>query len=136
MLLVLNLPLIGIWVKLLTVPYRFLFPAIMGFMAIGIYSVDNREFDIYLTILFGLAGYVFKKLKVEVAPLILAVILGPLMEENMRRSLRLSSGDPSIFFSRPISAAFLIVTALLLFSMILPAIKKKREEVFKEESDD
>jgi TctA family transporter len=136
MLLVLNLPLIGIWVKLLTVPYRFLFPAIMGFMAIGIFSVDNREFDIYMTILFGLAGYVFKKLKVEVAPLILAVILGPMMEENMRRSLRLSGGDPSIFFTRPISAAFLIVTAVLLFSMILPAIKRKHEAVFKEENEE
>jgi putative tricarboxylic transport membrane protein len=135
-LLVLNLPLVGIWVKLLQVPYRFLFPAIMGFMAIGVYSVNSREFDIYLTIFFGFMGYVFKKLKVEAAPLILAVILGPMMEENLRRSLRLSGGDPTIFVSRPISAFFLIVTVLLLVSVILPAIRKKRDEALAEESDD
>jgi putative tricarboxylic transport membrane protein len=104
-------------------------------MAIGIYSVNNLELDIYLTIFFGLMGYVFRKLKVEVAPLILAVILGPLMEENLRRSLLLSGGDPTIFISRPISAAFLIATVLLLFSMILPAIRKRREEALQEESD-
>ncbi|MDA8123777.1 MAG: tripartite tricarboxylate transporter permease [Deltaproteobacteria bacterium] len=135
-LLILNLPLVGIWIKLLQVPYRFLFPAIMGFMAIGIYSVDTREFDIYLTIAFGIMGYAFKKLKVEVAPLILAVILGPMMEENLRRSLRLSGGDPTIFISRPISAFFLFVTVLFLISVILPVIRKKREESLAEESDD
>ena len=124
-LVILNLPLIGIWVKLLQVPYRFMFPAILVFMAIGIYSVNKLELDIYLTIFFGLVGYVFIKLKLEPAPMILALVLGPMMEENLRRSLLLSRGDPMIFITRPISAAFLISTALLLIFMILPAIKKR-----------
>ena len=124
-LVILNLPLIGIWVKLLKVPYRFMFPAILVFMAIGIYSVNKLELDIYLTIFFGLVGYVFIKLKLEPAPMILALVLGPMMEENLRRSLLLSRGDPMIFITRPISAAFLISTALLLIFMILPAIKKR-----------
>ena len=132
MLLVLNLPLIGIWVKLLMVPYRLLFPAIMVFMAIGVYSVNNNPLDIHLALLFGLLGYVFIKLKCEPAPLILAVVLGPLMEENLRRALLISRGDPSVFVTRPISAGFLIATFLLLAIMILPAIRKKREQVLEE----
>jgi TctA family transporter len=126
---VLNLPLIGLWVKLLTVPYRLLFPAIMVFMAIGVYSVNNNTLDIYMALLFGLLGYVFIKLKCEPAPLILAVVLGPLMEENLRRAMLISRGDPSVFWTRPISAGFLIATVLLLVVMILPALKKKREAV-------
>jgi putative tricarboxylic transport membrane protein len=129
MLLVLNLPLIGLWVKLLTVPYRLLFPAIMVFMAIGVYSVNNSTLDIHMALLFGLLGYVFIKLKCEPAPLILAVVLGPLMEENLRRAMLISRGDPSVFWTRPISAGFLIATVLLLLVMILPALKKKREAV-------
>jgi putative tricarboxylic transport membrane protein len=132
MLLVLNLPLIGLWVKLLSVPYRILFPAIMVFMAIGVYSVNNNPFDIHLALLFGVLGYVFIKLKCEPAPLILAVVLGPLMEENLRRALLTSRGDPAVFISRPISAGFLIGTVLLLLVMIVPAVRRKRAEVLDE----
>src|SRR6185503_19068975 len=128
MLLVLNLPLIGLWVKLLMVPYRLLFPAIMVFMAIGVYSVNNNPLDIHLALLFGVLGYVFVKLKCEPAPLILAFVLGPLMEENLRRALLISRGDPSVFFTRPISAGFLIATVVLLLILIVPAIRRKREE--------
>jgi len=132
MLVLLNLPMIGIWVKLLTVPYRFLFPAILCFMAIGVYSVNNLDLDIYMTIFFGLMGYVFMKLKCEPAPLILAFVLGPLMEENLRRALLISRGDATVFFTRPISAGFLIATAVLLVIMIAPNVRKKREEAYRE----
>jgi putative tricarboxylic transport membrane protein len=132
MLLVLNLPLIGLWVKLLTVPYRLLFPAIMVFMAIGVFSVNNNSFDIHLAVLFGLLGYVFIKLKCEPAPLILAVVLGPLMEENLRRALLISRGDPGVFVTRPISAGFLVATALLLLVIILPAFRRRREKALEE----
>ena len=125
MLLILNLPLIGLWVKLLTVPYRLLFPAIMVFMAIGVYSVNNNALDVHLALLFGLLGYVFIKLDCEPAPLILAVVLGPLMEENLRRAMLISRGDPSVFVTRPISAGFLIGTVLLLVVMMLPAIRRR-----------
>jgi putative tricarboxylic transport membrane protein len=133
MLLILNLPLIPLWVKILQVPYRFLFPAILVFMSIGVYSVNNLDLDIYMTIFFGLMGYLFIKLKCEPAPLILAFVLGPLMEENLRRALLISRGDPTVFFTRPISAGFLIATILLLVIMILPAVRKKREIVLAEE---
>jgi len=132
MLVILNLPLIGLWVKLLSVPYRWLFPAILTFMAIGVYSVNNLDLDIYLTVFFGLMGYVFLKLKCEPAPLILAFVLGPLMEENLRRALLISRGDPTVFLTRPISATFLILTALLLIFMILPAVRKKRDMAYQE----
>ncbi|MBX9905613.1 MAG: tripartite tricarboxylate transporter permease [Burkholderiales bacterium] len=132
MLVILNLPLIGLWVKLLTVPYRILFPSIMVFMAIGVYSVNNLDLDIYMTVFFGFMGYIFAKLKCEPAPLILAFVLGPLMEENLRRALLISRGDPTVFFTRPISAVFLGLTILLLVVMILPAIRKKREVVYQE----
>ena len=133
LLVILNLPLIGLWVRLLRVPYRFLFPVIMVFMAIGVYSVNSFVLDIYLTVFFGVLGYLFIKLKIEPAPLILAFVLGPLMEEHLRRAMLLSRGDPSVFFTRPISAAFLIATALLLFFMILPQVRKKRAEALTEE---
>src|SRR6185312_10884923 len=132
MLLVLNLPLIGLWVKLLMVPYRLLFPAIMVFMAIGVYSVNNNPLDIHLALLFGVLGYVFIKLKCEPAPLILAVVLGPLMEENLRRALLISRGDPSVFVTRPISAVLLAIAASLLLLTVLPALRSKRDEVFTE----
>jgi putative tricarboxylic transport membrane protein len=135
MLVLLNLPLIGLWVKLLMVPYRFLFPSILVFMSIGVYSVNNLDLDIYMTIVFGLMGYLFMKLKVEPAPLILAFVLGPLMEENLRRALLISRGDPTVFFTRPISAGFLIAALLLLIVMALPAIRKKREEVLEEPAE-
>jgi putative tricarboxylic transport membrane protein len=132
MLVMLNLPLVGLWVRLLRVPYRLLFPAILTFMAIGVYSINNSQFDVYMTILFGLLGYVFMKLNVEPAPLILAFVLGPLMEENLRRALLISRGDPTVFVTRPISAAFLAAAVLLLIVMVLPTIRKKRDTALKD----
>lgn len=132
LLLVLNLPLVGLWVRLLRVPYRVLFPAILVFMAIGVYSINNSALDVYMTIAAGLVGFVFIKLKVEPAPLILAFVLGPLLEENLRRALLISRGDPTVFFTRPISVSFLIAAAVLLLVMVLPAMRKKREKVLAE----
>jgi TctA family transporter len=128
MLVILNLPLVGLWVKLLTVPYRLLFPAIMMFMAIGVFSLNNASLDLYMMVLFGFLGYVFIKLKCEPAPLILAFVLGPLMEENLRRALLISRGDPTVFVTRPISAGFLIATVVLLVVMVVPTVVAKRRE--------
>ena len=128
MLVILNLPLVGLWVKLLSVPYRLLFPAIMAFMVIGVFSINNQSLDVYTMILFGLLGYVFVKLKCEPAPLILAFVLGPLMEENLRRALLISRGDPTVFITRPISAAFLVATVVTLLILIAPTVRKKRQE--------
>jgi len=133
MLVVLNLPLIGIWIKLLTVPYRFLFPAIMSFCCIGLYTLSNSSFDVYMGALFGLIGYAFYKLGCEPAPLLLGFILGPMMEENLRRALLLSRGDWMTFATRPLSAGLLAAAALLIVIVTLPSIKKKREEAFQEE---
>ncbi len=132
MLIVLNLPMIGLWIKLLTVPYRILFPSILVFMAIGVYSLSNNPFDVLLMMLFGLLGYIFTKLECEGAPLLLGFILGPLMEENLRRAMLLSRGDPLVFFTKPISAGFLIASIILLIILLLPNIRKKREEAFVE----
>jgi TctA family transporter len=132
MLVVLNLPLIGLWVRLLRVPYRLLFPAILTFMAIGVYSVKNLDLDVYMTVAFGLLGFIFLKLKLEPAPLILAFVLGPLMEENLRRALLISRGDFTVFFTRPISAGFLIATFVLLVIMLLPTMRGRRERVLEE----
>jgi putative tricarboxylic transport membrane protein len=133
MLVILNLPLIGIWIKLLTVPYRFLFPAITLFCCIGVYTLNNNNFDVYLTAVFALIGYVFYKLKCEPAPLLLGFILGPMMEENFRRALQLSRGDWSTFATRPLSSGLLIASAILIIVTLLPSIKSKREEAFQEE---
>ncbi len=133
MLIILNLPLIGIWIKLLTVPYRWLFPAIVLFCAIGVYSTNNNTFDIWLVGAFGFIGYLFGKLGVEPAPLLLGFILGPMMEENLRRALLLSRGDWTVFLTRGLSASLLAVAALLLIIVLLPSVKKKREETFVEE---
>jgi TctA family transporter len=133
MLIVLNLPLIGIWIKLLTVPYRFLFPAIVVFCCIGTYSLNNNSFDVYMTAGFALLGYVFYKLSCEPAPLLLGFILGPMMEENLRRALLLARGDWSTFVTRPLSAGLLIAAALMIVVVMLPSIKNKREEAFQEE---
>ena len=133
MLVVLNLPLIGVWVKLLSVPYRWLFPAILMFCAIGVYSTNNNSFDIWMVAVFGLIGYSFIKLGCEPAPLLLGLILGPMMEEYLRRALLISRGDWSVFVTRPISASLLAAALLLLAVVLLPAIKKKREEAFVEE---
>lgn len=133
MLVILNLPLIGIWVKLLTVPYRFLFPAIMAFCAIGVYTLSNNTFDVYCAAAFAVIGFLFHKLGFEPAPLILGFILGPMMEENLRRTLLMARGDWSIFLSRPIAATMLALAIALVIAIALPAIRKKREEVFVEE---
>jgi putative tricarboxylic transport membrane protein len=133
MLVILNLPLIGMWIKLLTVPYRFLFPAIVLFCAIGVYSTNNNTFDIWMVAIFGFVGYLFAKLGCEPAPLLLGFILGPMMEENLRRALLLSRGDWSVFVTRGISAGFLIAALILLVIVLLPAVKNKREEAFVEE---
>ena len=134
MLVVLNLPLIGMWIKLLTVPYRYLYPSILVFMAIGVFSLSNNPWDVLVMAVFGLFGYICMKLECEPAPLILGFILGPLMEENLRRAMLLSRGDPFVFFQKPISLGFMIASALLLVIVMLPALRKKREEVFVEET--
>ncbi|HET9045713.1 MAG TPA: tripartite tricarboxylate transporter permease [Casimicrobiaceae bacterium] len=134
MLVVLNLPLIGMWVKLLTVPYRMLYPAILLFCAIGVYTVNNTSFDVMQTAFFGLLGVLFAKLECEPAPLLLGFVLGPMMEENLRRALLLSRGDPFVFMQRPISAGLLIAAVLLVVIIGLPNVKKKREEAFQEAS--
>jgi len=133
MLIVLNLPLIGIWIKLLTIPYKWLFPAIVLFCAIGVFSENNNAFDVWMVGLFGIVGYVLIKLKCEPAPLLLGFILGPMMEENLRRALLLSRGDWSVFVTRPLSAGLLIAAALLLVIVLLPSVKAKRQEAFIEE---
>ena len=133
MLIILNLPLIGIWIKLLTVPYRWLFPAIVLFCAVGVYSTNNNTFDIWMVAGFGAVGYTFIKLGLEPAPLLLGFILGPMMEENLRRALLLARGDWSVFVTRPLSATLLALALALLVVVALPAVKKKREEAFVEE---
>lgn len=130
MLLMLNLPLIGLWVRLLTVPYRYLYPAILLFCCIGVYSLNNNVFDVVLAVFFGLLGYLFLKLGCEPAPLLLAFVLGPQMEEHLRRALLLSRGSWSTFVDRPISLGLLLVAALLLVLTLFPALAKRRKEAF------
>jgi len=132
LLVILNLPLIGIWIKLLTVPYRFLFPAILVFCCIGLYTLNNNNFDVYMAAGFGLVGYIFYKIGCEPAPLLLGFILGPMMEENLRRALLLSRGDWSTFMTRPLSAGLLIASFLMVVVVMLPSIKNKREEAFQD----
>jgi TctA family transporter len=132
MLVIINLPLIGIWVQLLKVPYRLLYLAILLFCAIGVYTVNNNAFEIVLTALFGVLGYLFIRLECEPAPMLLGFILGPLMEENLRRAMRISSGDPMIFVNRPISLGLLIAALALLVLVALPAIRGKRAQAFQE----
>ena len=133
MLVVINLPMIGMWVKLLTVPYRFLAPAILLFCCIGAYSLQNSTFHVLMVAIFGVLGYVFVRLGCEGAPFLLGLVLGPQMEEYFRRAMLLSRGDPMVFVERPISLGLLITTALLLILMALPSIKKARQEAFQEE---
>jgi len=133
MLIILNLPLIGIWIKLLSVPYRWLFPSIVLFCAIGVYSTNNSTFDIWMVGIFGFIGYLFIKLGTEPAPLLLGFILGPMMEEYLRRALLLSRGDWSVFLTRPISAGLLVAAVLLLVVVLMPSVKSKREEAFVED---
>ena len=133
MLVILNLPLIGIWIKLLSVPYRWLFPAIVMFCAIGVFSTNNSNFDIWMVAGFGVLGYFLIKLGCEPAPLMLGFILGPMMEENLRRAMLLSRGDWSTFVTRPISAGLLALAVLMLIVVLSPAISKKRQEAFVED---
>jgi TctA family transporter len=133
MLIILNLPMIGVWVKLLTIPYRHLYPAILVFCCIGVYSVNNTVFDIYLTAAFGILGYIFMKFKCEAPPLLLGFVLGPMMEENFRRALLLSRGDYTVFVTRPLSGCLLAAALVLVVLVTLPAFKKTREEAFVEE---
>jgi len=132
LLLVLNLPLIGMWVKMITIPYQLLYPAILVFCGIGVFSLNNSTFDIYLMALFGILGYVFSKLGCEPAPMLLAFILGPLMEEYLRRAMLLSRGNAMVFIERPISATLLVLAALAMSSVLLPSFSRTRAEAFKE----
>ena len=132
MLVVLNLPLIGIWIKLLQVPYRLLYPAILLFCAIGVYTINNASFDVMQTAAFGFLGVVFVKLEFEPAPLLLGFVLGPMMEENLRRAMLLSRGDPSVFVTRPISLVMLLMAVGLLLLIAVPKFRKTREVAFQE----
>ncbi|KFL30661.1 hypothetical protein JP75_14405 [Devosia riboflavina] len=133
LLVMLNLPLIGLWVKMLTIPYRALFPAIVLFACIGCYSINQNVFDIYAIGFFGILGYVLIRLGCEPAPLLLGFVLGPLLEEHLRRAMIISRGDPMIFLERPISATLLGLALLAVLIAILPSIRKKRKEVFVDE---
>ncbi|MGW8394470.1 tripartite tricarboxylate transporter permease [Pseudoduganella sp. HUAS MS19] len=132
-LVVLNLPMIGLWVKMITVPYHRLFPAILMFCAIGVFSLNNSQFDVWLMALFGVFGYICAKLDAEPAPMLLGFIIGPMLEEYLRRAMTLSHGDPMVFFTRPISATLLALAVLALAVVLSPALRKKREEAFHEE---
>ena len=134
LLVILNLPLIGLWVRLLTVPTFILFPIIMAFCSIGVFSVRGTPYDLYAVAFFGLVGYVLVKLRCEPAPLLLGFVLGQPIEENLRRALILSRGNLDTVVTRPISATLLVITVVVLLVVLLPAIRKKREEVFTEES--
>ncbi|MGH8732556.1 MAG: tripartite tricarboxylate transporter permease, partial [Burkholderiales bacterium] len=130
MLLVINLPLIGLWVRLLSVPYRLLYPAILLFCVIGIYSTNTNMAQLVLCAVFAVFGYVLLRFGCEPAPLVLGFILGPLMEENLRRSLVISRGDPMVFIERPISAILLAATVAVIALIVLPQFRKTREEAF------
>jgi len=132
MLLVINLPMIGMWVKLLAVPYRYMYPSIMIFCAIGIYSLQNNVFDVYQTAMFGVFGYICSKLRLEPAPMLIGFVLGPMMEEHLRRAMLLSRGDAMVFFERPISASMLAIAALALAAMLLPNIRKGKDTALAE----
>jgi putative tricarboxylic transport membrane protein len=134
MLVVLNLPLVGIWVYFLRVPYKLLFPAIIAFCAIGVYSIENSSFSVYLVTISGLVGYLLVKLDCEPAPFVLGFILGPMLEEHLRRAMIVSGGDPTVFFTRPISAFLLVLGMLTLYVVSRPNVAKSREAVFEEET--
>jgi TctA family transporter len=131
-LVVLNLPMIGLWVRLVTVPYRMLYPAILVFCGIGVFSLNNTEFDVYVMAAFGLLGYLFAKLECEPAPMLLGFILGPMMEEYLRRAMLLSRGDPLVLLQRPISATILALAAVALLVVVSPAIQSKRAEAIQD----
>jgi putative tricarboxylic transport membrane protein len=132
MLLIINLPLVGLWVRLLKVPYRLMFPSIVLFCCIGIYSINNNPSDVYYTAFFGLVGYVLIKFGLEPAPMLLGFVLGRLMEEKLRQALALSEGSFMTFVERPVSAVLLLIAAAVLVIAVLPAVHKTREEAFRE----
>ncbi len=134
MLVVLNLPLVGLWVSLLRIPYRLLMPAIVAFSIIGVFTVGGSDFDVYVLAGLSLFGYLLSKLGCEPAPFLMGFVLGAPLEEHMRRALVFSNGDPSIFVTQPISAAFLVCAVLILIAILLPSVSRKREEIFAEES--
>lgn len=133
LLLALNLPLVGLWVRLLSVPYRLLYPAILLFCCIGVYSLNNSLFDVGLSMAFGVLGYLFIKLRCEPAPLLLGYVLGPLLEDNLRRAMLLSRGDPSVFLTRPMSLTLLLFAALMVFLLLSPRLRKSRQAAFRED---
>jgi putative tricarboxylic transport membrane protein len=122
-----------LWVRMTSIPYHFLFPAIVVFCVIGAFSLNNTSFDVYLMALFGLIGYIFRKLDAQPTPLLLAFVLGPMMEEYLRRALLVSTGNPIIFVTKPISAVMLALAAGLLLLVVLPAFSKTREIAFEED---
>jgi TctA family transporter len=132
MLVILNLPLIGIWVRLLQVPYGYLFPTILILCCIGTYTLNSSTGDVIVMTVFGVIGYAFRKLDCEPAPLLLGLVLGPMLEENFRRAMVLSDGDWLIFVQRPISLGFLLLAAALLLAVALPNIRRTREQAFLE----
>ena len=132
MLLVINLPMVGMWVKLLAVPYRYMYPSIMIFCAIGVYSLQNNVFDVYQTVFFGIFGYLCSKLRLEGAPMLIGFVLGPMMEEHLRRAMLLSRGDPMVFIERPISATMLAIAAIALVAMLMPNIRKGKDAALAE----
>jgi putative tricarboxylic transport membrane protein len=133
MLLALNLPLIGIWVKILKIPYRTLFPLILLFCLIGAYSIGTNVFDIFVMLFFGVSGYLFRKLNYEPAPLVLAFVLGPMLEQNLRQALILSDGSLRVFLTRPLSLGALVISLFLLLSAVLPSLQRRRKAVISEE---
>jgi putative tricarboxylic transport membrane protein len=132
LLIILNLPLVGLWAKILTIPYRYIVPAIGVFCCIGVYSVENNTADVLMMGVFGLAGYILMKLDCEPAPLLLGFIIGPLLEENLRRAMLIARGDWSTFVTRPVSLGLLIICALALVAVMSPMLRRKREEAFQE----
>jgi TctA family transporter len=132
-LVILNLPMIGLWVRMITLPYHFLYPVILVFCAIGVYSMNNSTFDVYLMALFGLLGYLFARLECEPAPMLLGFILGPMMEEYLRRAMLLARGDATTFLTRPLSATLLALAVIAMFLVLVPVVRKTREEAFHEE---
>jgi len=132
MLLVINLPLVGIWVSLLKIPYHLFYPMILVFMCVGVYTINNSSFDVFLLVIFGLVSYLFIKWKCEPAPLLLAFVLEPIIEQNFKRALQVSYGDPTIFLTRPVSLGLLIFDVIALALVALPAIQRGREAASQE----
>jgi TctA family transporter len=128
MLVVINLPLIGMWVRLLKVPYDLMYPAILVFCAIGVYSLNNNSFDVFVTVVFGFLGYLFSKIGCPPAPMLIGFVLGPMMEEHLRRAMLLSRGNPMVFVERPISATLLALAVIAVVAMALPSIRKSKDE--------